>query len=135
MSTEPSIAVVDDDPSMREATIRLLRSLRFVAEGFSSSEELLKSDFLQIASCLIADMRMSGISGLALYRQLIGAGSPIPTILITAHPGNAMRERALNAGLAGYLIKPFGEKELLDCLATAIGPHRSAVAQTAVVAS
>lgn len=122
MSIGPSIAVVDDDEPMRDATMCLLRSLGFVAKGFSSSEELLKSNFLQIASCLIADMRMSGISGLALYRQLVGARSPIPTILITAHPGNAMRERALNAGVAGYLVKPFGENELLDCLAKAIGP-------------
>jgi FixJ family two-component response regulator len=120
MSTKPSIAVVDDDESVREATTRLLRSLGFIANAFSSADELLKSDCLQVTSCLVADIQMPGISGLALYRQLIGAGIPIPTILITAYPGDAIRERALNAGVAGYLVKPFGEKELLDCIETAL---------------
>ncbi len=62
---------------------------------------------------------MPGISGLALYGQLIAAGNPIPT-MITAYPDDAIRERALNAGVAAYLIKPFSEKELLDSIDTAL---------------
>ena len=120
MTIKPSIAVVDDDESVREATTRLLRSLGFIAKGFSSPDEFLSSNRQHIISCLIADVQMPGISGLALYGQLIAAGNPIPTILITAYPDEAIRERALNAGVAGYLVKPFSEKELLDCIDTAL---------------
>ena len=63
---------------------------------------------------------MPGISGLALYGQLIATGNPIPTILITAYPNDAIRERALSAGVAGYLVKPFSEKELLDSIDSAL---------------
>jgi FixJ family two-component response regulator len=58
--------------------------------------------------------------GLALYGQLIAAGKPIPTVLITAYPDETIRERALNAGVAAYLVKPFSEKELLDGIGTAL---------------
>ena len=120
MTIKPSIAVVDDDESVREATTRLLRALGFIAKGFSSPDEFLSSNRQHIISCLIADVQMPGISGLALYGQLIAAGNPIPTILITAYPDEAIRERALNAGVAGYLVKPFTEKELLDCIDMAL---------------
>lgn len=101
-----------------------MRSLEFIAKEFSSPEEFLKSNRQRITSLLIADLQMPGISGLALYGQLIAAGSPIPTILITAYPDDVIRERALSAGVAGYLVKPFSEKELLDCIDTAI-KHRA----------
>lgn len=120
MTIKPSIAVVDDDESVREATTRLLRSLGFIAKGFSSPDEFLSSNRQHITSCLIADVQMPGKSGLALYGQLIASGNPIPTILITAYPDDTIRERALNAGVAGYLVKPFSEKELLDCIDTAL---------------
>jgi len=116
MTIKPSIAVIDDDESVREATTGLLRSLGFIAKGFCSAEDFLKSNRLHITNCLIADVRMPGTGGLALYGQLIAAGSPIPTILITAYPDDAVRERALNAGVAGYLVKPFSEKELVSCI-------------------
>ena len=120
MTIKPSIAVVDDDESVRDATTRLLRSLGFIAKGFSSPEEFLSSNLQHITSCLIADVQMPGISGLALYGQLIAAGHPISTILITAYPDEVVRERALNAGVIAYLVKPFSEKELLDSIDTAI---------------
>jgi len=120
MTIKPSIAVVDDDESVREATTRLPRSLGYIAKGFSSPDEFLSSNRQHITSCLIADVQMPGKSGLALYGQLIASGNPIPTILITAYPDDTIRERALNAGVAGYLVKPFSEKELLDCIDTAL---------------
>ena len=120
MTIKPSIAVVDDDESVREATTRLLRSLGFIAKGFSSPDEYLSSDRQYITSCLIADVQMPGISGLALYGQLIAAGNPIPTILVTAYPDDAIRERALNTRVASYLVKPFDEKELLDSIDAAL---------------
>jgi FixJ family two-component response regulator len=116
MSIKPSIAVVEDDDSVREATIGLLRSNGFIAKGFSSAAEFLKSNRIRITSCLIADVQMPEMSGLALYGSLAASGHPIPTILITAYPDDAVRTRALSAGVTGYLVKPFSEKDLLDCI-------------------
>ena len=120
MSIKPSFAIVEDDESVREATTRLLRSLGFIAKGYSSAEEFLKSNRLQITSCLIADVQMPETSGLALYGQLVASDNPIPTILITAYPDDAVRTRALGAGVAAFLIKPFSEKELLDSIHSAL---------------
>ena len=88
-------------------------------KGFASADEFLKSNRIRITNCLIADVQMPNMSGLALYGHLAAGGSPIPTILITAYPDDAIRARALSAGVTGYLIKPFSEKDLLDCIATA----------------
>jgi FixJ family two-component response regulator len=119
MSIKPSIAVVEDDESVREATIGLLRSHGFIAKGFPSANEFLNSNRIRITSCLIADVQMPEMSGLALYGHLVAVGAPIPTILITAYPDETVRARAISAGVTGYLIKPFSEKELLDCIDTA----------------
>jgi FixJ family two-component response regulator len=119
MSIKPSIAVIEDDDSVREATIGLLRSHGFIAKGFASGDEFLKSNRIRITSCLIADVQMPNMSGLALYGRLVAMGTPIPTILITAFPDDAIRARALNAGVTGYLTKPFSEKDLMDCIDTA----------------
>jgi len=119
MSIKPSIAVVEDDESVREATIGLLRSHGFIAKGFASADEFLKSNRIRITSCLIADVQMPNMSGLALYGHLVAVGTPIPTILITAYPDDNVRVRALNAGVTGYLPKPFKETDLLDCIAAA----------------
>lgn len=116
MSIKPSIAVVEDDDSVREATIGLLRSHGFIAKGFSSAAEFLNSNRIRITSCLIADVQMPEMSGLALYGHLVAVGAPIPTILITAYPDDNVRARALSAGVTGYLVKPFSEKELLECI-------------------
>lgn len=129
MSIKPSIAIVDDDESVREATTRLLRSLGFIAKGFSSANEFLDSNRAVITSCLIADVQMPEMSGLALYGQLIAAGHPIPTVLITAYPDDAVRARAFSAGVAAYLVKPFSEKELLDSIDSAI-KHKMPLAPT-----
>jgi FixJ family two-component response regulator len=120
MTIKPSIAVIDDDESVREATTGLLRSLGFIAKGFASANEFLDSNRALITSCIVADVQMPEISGLALYGQLIAAGHPIPTILITAYPNDAIRERALNAGVVAYLVKPFSENELLDSIEIAM---------------
>ena len=72
------------------------------------------------ASCTGSRCANASISGLALYVRLIAAGNPIPTVLITAYPDDAVRDRALNAGVAAYLVKPFSERELLDSIDTAL---------------
>lgn len=119
MTIKPSIVVVEDDDSVREATVGLLRSHGFIAKGFSSADAFLKSSRIHITSCLVADMQMPEMSGLALYGHLVAIGALIPTILITAYPDETVRARALSAGVTGYLIKPFSEKDLLDCIDTA----------------
>ena len=97
MSIRPSIAVVEDDDSVREATIGFLRSHGFIAKGFPSADEFLKSNRIRITSCLIADV-LPNMSGLALYGHLVAIGAPIPTILITAYPDDNVRARAERRG-------------------------------------
>jgi FixJ family two-component response regulator len=123
MPNKPLIAIVDDDESVREAMMSLMRALGFLAETFPCAEDFLKSDGLQRASCLIADVRMPGMSGLELYCRLVALGKPIPTVLITAHSDDEVRARALKAGIICYLTKPFREDELLGCIRSALD-HR-----------
>jgi FixJ family two-component response regulator len=118
MPQKALISIVDDDESVREATKGLMKSLGFSAQTFACAEDFLSSDRLQRTTCLIADVQMPGMSGLDLHRQLRAAGKSIPTILITAYPDDNVRARALSAGVICYLIKPFNEDELLECLRT-----------------
>ena len=115
-ATKYLISIVDDDESVREATKGLMLSLGFTAAVFPTAEEFLQSRQLSRTSCLIADVNMPGMSGIDLHRHLSGSGRSIPTILITAYPDEAARERALNAGVVCYLSKPFDESDLLSCL-------------------
>jgi FixJ family two-component response regulator len=115
------ISIVDDDESVREATKGLMSSLGLSAESFACAEDFLSSSHRPHTACLIADVQMPGISGLDLYRQLLAAGAAIPTILITAYPDERVRARALKAGVSCYLVKPFKEADLLDCLRTVLG--------------
>jgi len=121
MPEKALISIVDDDESVREATKGLMKSLGLSAQTFACAEDFLGSDQLQCTSCLIADVQMPGMSGLDLYRQLLAGGNSIPTILITAYPDDNVRARALNAGVICYLIKPFSEDDLLECIRTALG--------------
>ncbi len=121
------IAVVDDDESIRNTTKDLLDSAGFCAATFASAEIFLKSSRLGSVSCLIADMRMPGMSGLALHEHLVAVGNPIQTILMTAYPEEPVRARALKAGVLGYLTKPFTADELLDRIGSAIQAGRTKV--------
>ncbi|MFT4118749.1 response regulator transcription factor [Bradyrhizobium sp.] len=121
MPIKPSIAVVDDDEAVGEATVALLRSHGFVAKAFACADDFLNSNRLSLTTCLIADVKMNEISGLELYGRLAARGTPIPTILITAYPDEQTRARAFSAGVTGYLTKPFSEGELLHCIARTAG--------------
>jgi FixJ family two-component response regulator len=114
------IAIVDDDLSVREALTSLVRSLGYAAIAFECAEDLLKSRRRRSVSCVIADVQMPGITGLELYHRLSASGNPIPTVLITAYPEDGARERALAAGVIGYLSKPFDENDLLACVRSAL---------------
>jgi FixJ family two-component response regulator len=124
MPNKSLIAIVDDDASVREAIMSLMRALGFIAEAFPCAEDFLKSDGLQRTSCLIADVRMPGMSGLELYRRLVALGKPIPTVLITAHSDDEARARALKAGIICYLTKPFDDDDLLGCIRSALDHGR-----------
>ena len=117
---KPLISIIDDDESMREAIKGLMRSLGYRVEAAASAQEFLSSRHIRRTSCLIADMQMPGMTGLELHRHLSASGKPIPTILITAYPDDAVRERALSAGVIGYLSKPFEEDDLLACIRSAL---------------
>jgi FixJ family two-component response regulator len=115
------IAVVDDDESVREAVAGLLKSLGYRPVAFRSAEDFLNSRQGHGAACLIADVQMPGMTGPELHDRLVAAGEPIPTILVTAYPDETLRERALRAGVKGYLPKPFSEDDLLGCIRSALG--------------
>jgi FixJ family two-component response regulator len=118
--TKPIISIVDDDEPIREAVKGLMKSLGYRAEATASAEEFLRSPHVRHTSCLIADVQMPGMTGLDLHRHLSASGKPIPTILITAYPDDGVRERALAAGVIGYLSKPFDENDLLTCIRSAL---------------
>jgi CheY-like chemotaxis protein len=120
LSNQPLISIVDDDEAVREATKGLMRALGFLAEAFGSAEDFLKFDRLQSTACLIADVQMPHMSGLELYRRIAASGISIPTILITAYPDDGTRLRALEAGVIGYLTKPFNINDLLACIRSAL---------------
>jgi FixJ family two-component response regulator len=125
MQPNPLIAIVDDDESIRVTTQDLLESAGFKAAAFASAEEFLNSAHLPGIACAIADMRMPGMSGLALHGHLVAGGAPIPMILMTAYPDESVRARAVEAGVVAYLTKPFTDHELLGCIESALQAARS----------
>jgi len=117
---EPLIAIVDDDKAVRDALQRMLRSYGLIATVFASAEKFLNSAESNRASCLIADVRMPGMNGIALHDYLKSHGFRLPTILITAHPTSGERIRALAIGVVSYLAKPISEQILLDTVRDAL---------------
>jgi len=111
---EPLISIVDDDEPVREALRRILVSHGLATAVFASGQQLLASDQLPEMSCLIVDVKMPEMSGLALHHRLVAAGHRIPTILITGGPTTGGRERALAEGVLSYVPKPLSEETLLD---------------------
>jgi FixJ family two-component response regulator len=114
------VAIVDDDDSMRSALQGLLKAVGLPAEAFASAEEFLKSGQHRQTACLIADIRMPGMSGLELQAKLNAEHCRIPTIFITAHGDAKMRMQALRAGAVEFLAKPFDDEALLDSVREAL---------------
>ncbi|HTI01739.1 MAG TPA: response regulator [Acidisoma sp.] len=121
------ISIVDNDISVREAVLGLMRATGFIAESFHSAEHFLRAGGPSRASCLIADMRMPGMSGLELQNHLAAAGTPIPTILITAFPDERDRECAKKNGAVCYLTKPFKDADLLACIEASLATSGSPI--------
>lgn len=118
-NTKP-IAIVDDDDLMRGALLGLLKSAGLAAQEFASAEEFLNSGQQRQIGCLIADIRMPGISGLELQAKLNAENCRIPTIFITAHGDEKMRLQALRAGAVEFLAKPFDDEALLESIHVAL---------------
>jgi FixJ family two-component response regulator len=114
------IAIIDDDVAMREATGDLLKSIGYSTASFASAEEFLDSRERHQMSCVISDVRMSGMSGLALQQRLVAEHCDVPVILVTAFPEEGMREKALAAGVRALLTKPFTQESLINCLGSAL---------------
>ena len=114
------ISIVDDDPSVREALCRLLRTVGFEVTAFASAEEYLSSDQPKNQDCLIVDVRMPGMGGIELRRRLVASHVDIPVIFITAHEDESIRVQALNGHASAVLRKPFSEEALLNAINNAL---------------
>jgi FixJ family two-component response regulator len=114
------VAIVDDDDLMRSALQGLLKSVGLPAQAFASAEEFLKSGQQHQVGCLVADIRMPGMSGLELQAKLNADQCRIPTIFITAHGDEKMRMQALRAGAVEFMAKPFDDEVLLENVRAAL---------------
>jgi len=114
------VSIVDDDDLMRRALEGLLKAVGLPARAFASAEEFLESGQQHDTGCLIADIRMSGMSGLELQARLNAQQIRIPTIFITAHGDERLRMQALRAGAVEFLAKPFDEERLLEHVRAAL---------------
>ncbi len=117
---EPIVFVVDDDASVCKALDRLIRSVGLRAETFTSARDFLHREHYDGPGCLVLDVRMPGLSGLDLQRELAKAGHEIPIVFITGHGDIPMSVKAMKAGAVDFLPKPFSDQDLLDAIHAAI---------------
>lgn len=120
MSTEATVFVVDDDPSMRQSLQFLLQSVGLPCEAHASAEDFLNAYDCSRPGCLLLDMRMPGMGGLALQERLEARGQQLPIIFITAHGEVSAAVRALKGGALDFLEKPFSDQVLVDRVREAI---------------
>ncbi|MEQ6328604.1 response regulator transcription factor [Pseudomonas chengduensis] len=113
---DPIVFVVDDDLSVREALSSLIRSVGLRVETFASAQDFLRYQRPDVTACLVLDVRMPGLSGLDLQRELAHSDEWIPIIFITGHGDIPMSVRAMKAGAIEFLPKPFRDEDLLDAI-------------------
>jgi FixJ family two-component response regulator len=123
----PLISIVEDDDSLRNSLDNLIRSVGFRAQGFPSAEAFLSSNQARNTACLILDVRMPGMSGLELQRQMLSSSWRIPIIFITSHADDNARTCALEAGAVDFLYKPCREEDLLKAIDAALNHSESKV--------
>lgn len=126
MEVRRLVTVIDDDESVRRSLPNLLRQLGFAACAFSSATEFLASDAVAESSCLILDIKMPGMSGPDLQRELTRRRRALPIIFVTASPDESVRQPLLKRGAVECLFKPFSETALSEAIDAAleIGRHR-----------
>jgi len=122
---ESIVFVVDDDAPVREALQRLLRSVGLQAQTFGTTAEFLNAKLPDVASCLVLDVRLPGISGLDFQSELAKAKIHVPIIFITGHGDIPMSVKAMKAGAVEFLTKPFRDQELLDAIGIALNLDRA----------
>src|SRR6201988_2272825 len=129
-SPEPSSAresivfVVEDDTSMCRALSNLFQSVGLQVEVFGAASEMLQSKLPDVASCLVLDVRLPGLSGLDFQAELARAGVHIPIIFMTGHGDIPMTVKAMKGGAIDFLTKPFRDQDMLDAVVKAIGHDR-----------
>ncbi|HBZ70204.1 MAG TPA: DNA-binding response regulator [Deltaproteobacteria bacterium] len=123
--TEATVFVVDDDPSVRRSTERLVRSMGFGVRSFSSAREFLDNARMEGPGCLVLDVRMPGLSGLDLQRELTQSGRKIPIIFVTGYGSIPMTVRAMKAGAVEFLTKPYRSRDLLAAIRGAVDRDRA----------
>jgi FixJ family two-component response regulator len=121
---EPIVFVIDDDESIREALKSLFRSVGLRVEVFGSASKFLQSKLSNVASCLVLDIRLPGVSGLDFQADLTKADIHIPIIFITGHGDIPMSVQAMKAGAIDFLTKPFRDQDMLDAVTRAIERDR-----------
>jgi len=126
-AVEPIVFLVDDDQLFRRSTERLIRTAGLNVQPFSSASDFLKSPRPEGPACLVLDVRMPGLSGMDLQRELVQSGFHIPIIFITGHGDIPTSVRAMKAGAVEFLTKPFRSRVLLDAIRAAIERDRSAL--------
>ena len=125
MCIRDRVYIVDDDPSIRTAYARLVRSAKMEPRTFASVEEFTRSDFSDENACVVSDVHFPGKSGLELPVLLGRAGHTVPVIFVTAHDTPETHDLALRFGAAGYFRKPVHDQELLDAITWAIDRRRT----------
>jgi FixJ family two-component response regulator len=120
------VCIVDDDASVRSGVGNLLKSVGYTTVTFSSGEEFLASPVIDDAVCVLLDVRMQGMQGLEVQRQLNAEHKDIPVVFMSAHGDDDTVQRAMQHGAVSFLRKPFGEEVLLDSLELAIGRRSGA---------
>jgi FixJ family two-component response regulator len=121
---EPMVFVIDDDASMRRALTNLFQSVGLDVVAFGSAPEMLQSKLPDVASCLVLDIRLPGVSGLDFQTELAKANIHIPIIFMTGHGDIPMTVRAMKGGAVDFLTKPFRDQDMLDAVVTAIERDR-----------
>jgi len=121
---EPIVFVIDDDASMRRALTNLFQSVGLKVEVFGSAPEMLHGKLPDVASCLVLDIRLPGLSGLDFQTELAKANIHIPIIFMTGHGDIPMTVRAMKGGAVDFLTKPFRDQDMLDAVVMAIERDR-----------
>ncbi len=121
---EPIVFVIDDDASMRRALTNLFQSVGLDVVAFGSAPEMLQSKLPDVASCLVLDIRLPGVSGLDFQTELAKANIHVPIIFMTGHGDIPMTVRAMKGGAVDFLTKPFRDQDMLDAVITAIERDR-----------
>ena len=120
------VFVIDDDPSMRAAIERLAGAVGLSVATYSSGEEFLASPLPDVSGCVVTDVRMPGLSGLELQKEMSAREIIFPIIFITGHGDIAMSVQAMKAGATEFLTKPFRDQDLLDAIREAIARNDAA---------